>query len=95
MTLLIAFSFGGCAKLKRPDTDLCGINVPGLELRCYNLLKDYNDDGSRKKDAKPKQIFFESKEAMLDGLNKFIGTDPVGLAHLKAYIAKMRVVCGN
>lgn len=43
-----------CSKVKRPDSYICGINLKSAEFRCYNILNDFNDDGTMKTDAKPK-----------------------------------------
>lgn len=75
-----------CAGVPRPDTDLCIANVPGKNRKCYNLLKDYDDNGNLVASAKPTYKSLSS----LDDINKNATTDPKGLANLKAYIRKLR-----
>lgn len=88
--LSISFSLVSCAGVERPDTDVCVANVPALHERCYNLKKDYDDQGNRRPDAKPKTIVYKDEAAMLAGLNKKTCVDPDGLANLKAYIDELR-----
>lgn len=86
---LLAF---GCNDVTRPDTDVCLVNAQLLHETCYNLLRDYNDDGTLKPDAKPIVRQYVDAAAMLGALNKGIRTDPDGWAHLKAYIRELRDV---
>lgn len=84
---LIAFSLllVGC-DVPRPNTDLCGVNAQKLERRCYNLKTDYDRDGNRKPNAKPK---IKPARDVYD-LDRNFCTDPDGFAELKAYIKKLR-----
>lgn len=86
IALLISFSFIACSTVKRPDTDLCIVNAPVEHMKCYNLLRDYNDAGERDPLAKPS--YREAKS--VSDLNKYTCTDVPGLAHLKIYIQELR-----
>lgn len=85
-TLLIICSLYSCARIPKPNTDLCVINAPGQHLSCWNLKTDYNDNGQIKPGVKPKIKVANS----LNDVNKFIVTDPDGFAELKAYIKLLR-----
>lgn len=78
--------FASACSVPRPNTDLCGVNAAKHERRCYNLRDDYDENGNRKPDAKPK-----IKPARdVQDLDRNICTDPDGFAELKAYIKKLR-----
>lgn len=81
-SLLIACS---CA-IQRPDTDLCIVNAPAEHLKCYNMLRDYDDRGNLKSGA---QATFRPAHSVRD-INKYLATDPKGLANLKTYIGQLR-----
>jgi len=87
-TLWISCSFllFACAQVPRPDTDLCVVNAPAGHRKCYNILKDYNDEGDLLPGAKP--LFKPAK--VVEDLNKNICTDPDGWANMKAYIRSLR-----
>lgn len=92
MMLWISFSvlFSSCAQLERPDTNIWVVNVPAKELKGYNLKRDYDNNGNRKKTAKPMFI----KNIDLNTLNKWVCTDSEkGLPNLKAYIRSARQLC--
>lgn len=94
MILLTAFNLlaAGCqsVSVSRPDTNLCVVNVPALHEKCYNLKSDYDDNGQLQPGAKPVIKQYATPDEMLAALNKKIGTDPDGWAHLKAYIKELR-----
>lgn len=70
----------------RPDTDICIANAPEKHLKCYNLKKDYDNNGERDPNAKPTYKPF----AQIEDVNKFALTDPDGLANLKIYLQDLR-----
>jgi hypothetical protein len=76
--------------VERPNTNLYGVNVPGLKVRGYNLNRDYDENGNRKPDAVAFEVKFVDYAAMLVYLNKATCTDPDGLAALKTYIELLR-----
>lgn len=87
--LLTVFSIGfsGCAHIKRPDTDLCIANAPKKVRKCYNMARDYTDDGRLKKDAKP---FYKPLNS-IDDINKNLTVDSEkSLPNLKAYLQDLR-----
>lgn len=86
--LLMICSLLGC-DIDRPNTDICVVNSPGQHQKCYNIQKDYNDDGTIKGDAKP----IYKPAATVEDLNKNICTNPDGWANLKAYMKKLREAC--
>ena len=86
MTFWAAYSISGCGGVERPDTNVCVLNVELMHLKCYNLKRDYNDDGNLKPGAKPTINSISG----LSSLNTFVMTDPDGWANLKAYIRKLR-----
>jgi hypothetical protein len=90
--LFLAFStLTACSSIKRPDTNLCVVNAVASHLTCYNMLRDYQDDGMIKPDAKPTIIPVDD----LSDLNKFITTDPEGFARLKLYVKELRTYYQN
>lgn len=83
---LTAYSLVFGCSIQRPDTDLCVVNAPDRHQKCYNLKKDYNDDGKLNPSAKP-----TFKPAVtVEDLNKNICTDPDGFANLKTYVKELR-----
>ena len=85
MMLLIIFSLG-CANIPKPDTNLCIVNALAHNQKCYNLLRDYDDDGRLFATAKP----LYKPANTIEDLNKNACTDPDGLANLKAFIKLLR-----
>jgi hypothetical protein len=76
----------GCGSVERPDTDMCVVNVPGEYLYCYNLKRDYTDEGVRKKEALPTYRPLK----VLNDVNKYTCTDPQGMGNLKVYIKELK-----
>jgi hypothetical protein len=83
--LSIIFELGSCG-IPRPDTDLCVVNVGGGHQKCYNLKKDYDDEGNRDPSAKPTY----KPVTKIEDLDKLICTDADGFASLKAYINSVK-----
>jgi hypothetical protein len=88
--LLTACSLAACG-VPRPDTDLCVVNAEAKHRKCYNLSRDYDDDGLLIPGAVPSF----RPAVSVDDLNKNICTDPDGWANLKAYIKKLRETMGG
>lgn len=97
LLILLSIAGNGCSPL--PDVDVCIVNAPNQNRKCYNLKNDYNSDGTLRADAKP---VYRSNVTVLD-LNKALVIDsphdeshpnPVhfedGIARLKAWIKKLR-----
>lgn len=80
---LLLFS---CAKITRPDMDLCVINAPGKKLTCYNFKNDFGDDGQILPSAKP---HFKPAPT-IESVNKHVAIDPDGFGKLKAYVKLLR-----
>src|ERR1019366_3139289 len=89
LMLLVGFDllFSGCG-INRPDTNICIVNAPAKNRKCYNLLRDYDDTGALKKGAVPQY----RANLTIDDLNKALIIDPVvpannqGIANLNAWI---------
>ncbi len=92
MMPLVAFSLyaASCAGIPRPDSNLCLNNVPLLHQVCHNLNTDYDDNGELLPNHPGKVIQYKDEAAMLAALNKTMGTDPQGLANIKAWTRKLR-----
>lgn len=89
--LLMALELlSGCVSVQRPDTNVCVLNVPALHEVCYNLLRDYDDNGKLLPGAKPEIRQYNDGPSMLMAVNRAIKTDPDGWANLKAYIRELR-----
>lgn len=90
--LLMAFSLlaSGCG-IQRPDTDICIVNAPNKVRKCYNMRKDYTNEGKIKADAKP----FYKPANTVDDLNKVltVDNDHNGIENLKIYINELRQAC--
>lgn len=89
--LLTLVSIISSCAVARPNTDVCIVNAPNNNRKCYNLKSDYNDDGSRKATAVP--VYRDNKS--IDDLNKAMVVDSPtgyedGLAALKTYINQLR-----
>lgn len=74
----------------RPDALICVNNVPALHKKCYNLLKDYDDNGALLPGAVATIIQYKTADEMLAGVNKDVNTPPDGWANIKAYIRALR-----
>jgi len=88
MTLLVAFSLCGCAGVPRPDAYINGFNAKSqpMKIRGYNIRKDFNDDGSRKKNATPREIVVESCQ----DLNGYMMQSPADFEKSLVYLKQMR-----
>lgn len=86
----MAFNLIGCG-LSQPDTNICIVNAPNKNRKCYNLKNDYDSAGHLKANAVPQY----RANATIDDLNKAFIIDPIvpannqGLANLKAWIADL------
>lgn len=87
LTVCSLLLLAACRSLpQRPDTDIC-VNNPQLEhKKCYNLRRDYDEEGQLKPGAVPS---FKPLLSLAD-VEKDISTDPDGWANLKAYIRQLR-----
>lgn len=84
--ILTAFSvFIGCS-IPRPDTELCVVNAPMNQMKCYNVRDDYDDKGFLLPNATP----LYRPAFTVDDLNKYTVMDIASWANMKAYIKKMR-----
>lgn len=92
-SLLAISLMAGCAHIERPDAPLCGINTDKLQLRCYNIRKDYNNDGKRKKDAKPLVLQFKDANEMLVYLRGWLVTSPNGFGNILSTVREVREYC--
>ncbi len=82
---LTAFSLlllAGCG-VPRPDTELCIVNLPAKHLTCYNMSRDYGQDGQLLPGVRAHFMPIPS-------LNKYLVIDPTSLGHLKAYLQILR-----
>lgn len=96
MVLWTVCSLSGCAAIRAPNTDLCIVNAaadvqPAPKRKCYNMAKDYDDQGRLKPGAVP--VYRENRS--VQDLNKFLVVDsPTGTedgqAELKAWVQKLR-----
>ena len=90
--LLMACSFlSACGGVTRPDIDLCIVNGPNLNRKCYNMARDYNDDGTLKASAKP---VYRANKTVMDLSKAFVLDSPTGfedgLVGMKTYIKELR-----
>jgi len=83
---MICFITSSCSKVKRPDAYICGINSKSVELRCYNILKDFSDDGTMKPDAKP----MIQPISGLDQLNAGVFMFPKEFEKVKVWLQDLR-----
>lgn len=93
ITTIMVATLSGCntgeiQKVPRPDTDLCGVNVKGVvkKKRCYNLARDYDENGNLLPTAKPT----ETKLEKLEDLHGNICLDPRSWGNFKAYLRILR-----
>ena len=77
-TLLMAFSLFACSN-PAPDADICVTNIKKGHKKCYNLARDYYEDGTLKPTASPTY-----KPALtLSDFDKEISTDLKGFQNIK------------
>lgn len=96
--LLAVCSLYSCA-VQRPNVDLCIVNAPAANRKCYNMHDDYNNDGTLKAGAVAK--YRDNKD--VSDLSKALVIDSPtgyedGLAAIKTYIKQLRTHyenCGN
>lgn len=91
MGLLTVSSLVGCASIRPPKTDLCLVNAPNQNRKCYSMEKDYDENGR----LKPGAVAVYRKNTQISDLNKFLVVDSPtgpedGIAELKAWIQKLR-----
>lgn len=84
--LLAASSLLACSSVPRPDTDVGVVNAEFHQIKGYNLLRDYDDNGNLNPSSKP----WIKPAVTVDDLNKNVCTDPQGWGNLKAYIRMLR-----
>lgn len=89
---LTVFSFTlacSCA-IPRPDTYDCIANAPAENMKCYNMQKDYDENGNLNSGAVP--TYFPLKT--INDVNKSLvipfDGDGHDIANLKSYIEEMR-----
>lgn len=85
---ICSITFSGCG-VDRPDTDLCVFNTAQLYKYCYNLKKDYDGNGVRKKTAVPKTVRYKDAQSMMIAMDKTVGTDPAGFGNLKVFVREL------
>lgn len=96
LTLLLIT--GNSCAVARPDADLCIVNALDRNRKCYNLKRDYQDDGTLKGEALP---VYRSNDTLED-LNKALVLDSPhesggqmhfedGIARMKAWVKKLRL----
>ncbi len=87
-TFLVVCSFAilSCAKISRPDADICVVNAFGKKLTCYNLARDYNDDGL----IKPGTPAHFKPAPDIDSVNKHVVMSAADFGKFKAYVKKLR-----
>lgn len=110
--LLILLLIAGSAAcgVPRPDADVCIVIAPPEDAeyprqrKCYNLAKDYNDDGTLKAEAKPvyrpnPKIEDLNKAMLVDSPHDADNPNPAhfedGIARIKAWIKKLREAYEN
>lgn len=86
MMLLNICSLVGCAGVQRPDANICGINAVSSNLRCYNIRKDYNNDGILDANAKPVIVPLSG----LNDLNAGAYLSPLDLEKVKVWLGDLR-----
>ena len=78
----------GCQTIPPPKGLGCVAFPKKGRMVCFDLEKDFDRDGSPKKDAQPQ--FFR---LTLDDIDKWVLFDPDSFANLKAYGLKHRDLC--
>lgn len=85
----------GCGGVPKPHILVCIVNAPGKVRKCFQIDKDYNDDGSLKAGAVP----VYRPVATVSDLNKAFTVDSVepsatgfedALAGLKTYLKQIQ-----
>lgn len=90
IALWAVFSFTSCAA-QRPNSDVCIVNAPNKNRKCYNLATQYDENGA----LKPGAVATYRANATIVDLNKALVIDSPtgfedGLAALKIYIKELR-----
>jgi hypothetical protein len=98
MVFSLALASAGCG-IERPNSEVCIVNAPAKNRKCYNLKTDYNDDGTLKAGAVAKY----HPNGTVEDLNKAMVVDSPfdaahpnpkhfedGLARLKTWIKQLR-----
>lgn len=84
--LTMSLSISSCSSVQRPDAYICGINAPGLKLRCYNIKSDFDENGVMHPNAQPKTVHIEG----LSSLNGGVYFSPGDLEKLKVWLGDLR-----
>jgi hypothetical protein len=89
--LLFAANIVGCAAIQRPDAWVCGINGKSKKMLCYNLKKDYDEDGTLKAGAEP----LEKKDVSLQSLTGGLYFSSEDTKKIKVWLQDMRDYAKN
>lgn len=89
--LWMVSSLVACAGIEKPDAEVCIVNAPAFNRKCYNLKTDYDENGKLRREAVAKykpnvHIKDLNKATVLDSETGFED----GLAEVKAYIKNLR-----
>lgn len=83
LSLIICNALIACGSIPKPDSVLYGVNTRASKFRGYNL-KEYDDDGKRKKDAK---VYERPLSDLKEG---WICMDTQSFKNLTVYVRDMR-----
>lgn len=85
---LLVISLTACS-VPRPAGMACVVDLPDNQNICFDLQKDFDDQGNIKPDAKPQLLPLD--------MDKRVNFDPDTWANVKAYIRKLkdRAQCSN
>jgi hypothetical protein len=75
-----------CQNVERPNANACWVNASGGYKRCYNLLTDYDSNGIRLPNAKPKDVPISE----LKHLNGALTFDASSQRELKRFMDESR-----
>ena len=87
MLLITSELLLGCQSIQRPNAWMGGVNASKKEFRAYNLRTDFDVDGNRLPEAKPKISYLTG----LKDLNGYICVDPNSFEELKRYVGELRL----
>lgn len=75
--VILPLAVSRCASIERPETDLCVVNAPAMNKKCFSMKE-------------PKRVAKYIPLKGLEDLNKNTCIEPEGFGNLKAYLLQLR-----
>lgn len=89
LKILLAFSLFAITSCQRfPEGKICLVDSPRSRLLCYDMVRDLDQNGRVKEEAKAERI-----QVDLQAMDKFTVFDPDSWANVKGWLRASRDQC--